>query len=192
MARTKQTARGSSGGKTPRKTIATKAHSKGAKKKTRRFTSKKRAGKKGEGAPGIKRTGRFRPGTVALRDMKKYMKTTDLLLRRAPFQRLVREVTQGWNDDVRFAAAALLALQEATEGYMIKLFEHMNIIAIHAKRVTILKRDFVCVVQNFRPDLKASKTPAPHQFDGDVLDENDARVASMIRRRVKRSELLQE
>ena len=159
MARTKQTARGSSGGKTPRKTIATKAHSKGAKKKSKaRFSAKKR----GEGAPGIKRTSRFRPGTVALRDIKKYQKTTDLLLRRLPFQRLVREVTQAWKADTRFAAAALLALQEATEGYMIKLFEHMNLLAIHAKRVTVLKRDLVLVINAFRPDLKSCKTPAPH------------------------------
>ena len=189
MARTKQTARGSSGGKTPRKYIATKAHSKVAKKKPRRFVSHK---KKGEGAPGIKRTGRFRPGIVALREIKAYIKTTGLLLRRAPFQRLVREITQNWNDDVRFASAALLALQEASEGYMIRVFQHMQVLALHARRVTIMKRDLHVIATHFRPDLRTHRNPAPHVLDGDVLDETDGRVASMIRRRIKRSELLQE
>lgn len=160
MARTKQTSRGSSGGKTPRKTIATKAHSKVAKKgKKTRFSSKKRTG-----APGIKKAMRFRPGTVALRDIKRYQKATDLLIRRAPFQRLVREVTQSWKGETRFAAAALLALQEATEGYVTKVFEHCGLLALHAKRVTILKRDFTLCLKSFRPDLQAHKTPAPHEF----------------------------
>eukprot|EP01084_Bolivina_argentea_P099640 179092_1 len=138
MARTKQTARGGSGGKTPRKTIAAKAHAKGARKRTSktRFSSKKKPS-----APGIKSHRRFRPGTVALRDIKKYQKVTDLLLRRLPFQRLVREITAGWNAQAKFASAALLALQEATESYVTKAWEHCGLLAIHAKRVTVLKKD---------------------------------------------------
>lgn len=199
MARTKQTARGMTGGKAPRKTVATKAATKGAKSKKRgktRLTAAKKTRSKApktvEGAPGIKKTGRFRPGTVALRDIKKYQKSTDLLLRRLPFQRLVREITQDWRQEVRFQAAALLALQEAAEAYLVKLFEHMNLIAIHSRRVTILKKDFFLVVSHFRPDLKEHKVPRPHEFESDTLDENDERVARMLSRRIRRAEWLRE
>ena len=150
MARTKQTARGS-GGKSPRKTIATKAASKSKGKKA-----------KTSGAPGIKKARRFRPGSVALRTIKKYQKATNLLLRRLPFQRLVREITQGWKADTRFAAAALIALQEATEGYVVKFFDDCQNVAVNAKRVTVLKRDFTLVSGHFRPDLAANKAPSSY------------------------------
>ena len=84
---------------------------------------------------------RYRPGTVALREIRKYQKSTELLLRKLPFQRLVREITQDFKRDCRFQASALLALQEATEAYLVGLFEDANLSAIHAKRVTVMPKD---------------------------------------------------
>jgi histone H3 len=83
----------------------------------------------------------FRPGTVALREIRKYQKSTDLLIRKMPFQRLVREVAHGFMPDVRFQTHAILALQEASEAYLTSLFEDTNLCAIHAKRVTIMPKD---------------------------------------------------
>jgi len=92
---------------------------------------------------------RFRPGTVALREIRKYQKSTDLLLRRLPFSRLVREISMDMMTDeveysgtgLRWQSSALLALQEATEMFLVGLFEDTNLCAIHAKRVTIMQRD---------------------------------------------------
>ncbi|KAJ6598965.1 histone-fold-containing protein [Mycena vulgaris] len=124
----KMTARKSTGGKPPRKSAAAAAPK--------------------EPAP---RKKRFRPGTVALREIRKYQKSTDLLLRKLPFARLVREIasemTTDMNDnympgaDLRWQSTALMALQEATEAYLVHLFEDANLCAIHAKRVTIMQRD---------------------------------------------------
>ena len=68
--------------------------------------------------------------TLPTESIKKYQSTTNMLLRRLPFQKLVREICQEWNSDTRWQAAALLALQEATEGFMIKLFESMNLLRL--------------------------------------------------------------
>ncbi|GBF89026.1 histone [Raphidocelis subcapitata] len=95
MARTKQTARKSTGGKAPRKQLATKA-----------------ARKSAPATGGVKKPHRYRPGTVALREIRKYQKSTELL-----------------------------ALQEAAEAYLVGLFEDTNLCAIHAKRVTIMPKD---------------------------------------------------
>jgi histone H3 len=84
---------------------------------------------------------RFRPGTVALREIRKYQKSTELLIRKLPFQRLVRMVAQDFKTDLRFQSQAILALQEASEAYLVGLFEDTNLVAIHAKRVTILPKD---------------------------------------------------
>ena len=123
MARTKQTARKSTGGKAPRKQLASKA----ARKSTK--------------ADGQKKARRYRPGTVALREIRKYQKTTDLLIKKAPFQRLVREVSQDFKADLRFQSSAVMALQEASEAYLVGLFEDTNLCAIHARRVTIMPKD---------------------------------------------------
>lgn len=131
MARTKQTARKSTGGKAPRKQIATKA----ARKSTTAPTAL--AGVSG----GIKKVHRYRPGTVALREIRRYQKSTELLIRKLPFQRLVREIAQDAKPDLRFQSAAIGALQEAAEAYLVSLFEDTNLCAIHAKRVTIFPRD---------------------------------------------------
>ena len=83
----------------------------------------------------------FRPGTKALREIRKYQKTTELLLKKLPFQRLVREIAQDFKSDLRFQSTAVLALQEASEAYLVSLFEDTNLCAIHAKRVTIMPKD---------------------------------------------------
>ena len=84
---------------------------------------------------------RFRPGTVALREIRRYQKSTELLIRKLPFQRLVREIAQDFKTDLRFQASAIAALQEASESYLVGLFEDTNLCAIHAKRVTIMPKD---------------------------------------------------
>ncbi|KAF9686451.1 hypothetical protein SADUNF_Sadunf03G0159800 [Salix dunnii] len=124
MARTKQTARKSTGGKAPRKQLATKA-----------------ARKSAPATGGVKKPHRFRPGTVALREIRKYQKSTELLIRKLPFQRLVREIAQDFKTDLRFQSSAVAALQEAAEAYLVGLFEDTNLCAIHAKRVTIMPKD---------------------------------------------------
>merc|ERR1712196_84276 len=90
---------------------------------------------------GQKKQKRFRPGTKAIREIKKFQKTTELLLRKLPFQRLVREIAHGEKNDLQFQGQALMALQEATEMYLVGLFEDTNLAALHAKRVTIMPRD---------------------------------------------------
>ena len=127
MARTKQTARKSTGGKAPRKQLATKAA-----RKSMATTA---------ATGGVKKPHRFRPGTVALREIRRYQKSTELLIRKLPFQRLVREIAQDFKTDLRFQSSAVLALQEASEAYLVSLFEDTNLAAIHAKRVTIQPKD---------------------------------------------------
>lgn len=90
---------------------------------------------------GFKRVRRFRPGTVALRQIRRFQKSTELLVRKAPFQRLVRELAENFRPDIRMQANALAALQESTEAYMVSLLEDTNLCAIHARRVTIMPRD---------------------------------------------------
>jgi histone H3 len=124
MARTKQTARKSTGGKAPRKQLATKA-----------------ARKSAPATGGVKKAKRFRPGTVALREIRKYQKNTNLLIQKLPFQRLVREIAQDFMSNLRFQSHAIQALQEASEAYLTGMFEDANLCAIHAKRVTIMPKD---------------------------------------------------
>ena len=84
---------------------------------------------------------RYRPGCLALQEIGHYQKCTNLLIRKLPFQRLIRELAQKFKVDVRFRSSALMALQEAAEAYLIRLFEDTNLCAIHAKRVTIMPKD---------------------------------------------------
>lgn len=90
--------------------------------------------------PGTKKR-RNRPGIVALREIRKYQKSTELLIRKLPFQRLVKEIAQNFKQDLRFQSAAIEALQAASEAYLTGLFEDVNMCAIHAKRVTIMSKD---------------------------------------------------
>ena len=125
MARTKQT-RKSTGGKAPRKQLATK-------RPALKFP--------GTTSGAVKKPRRFRPGTVALREIRRYQKTTELLIRKMPFQRLVREISQDYKTDLRFQSSSIYALQEASEAYLVGLFEDTNLCAIHAKRVTIMPKE---------------------------------------------------
>ena len=88
-----------------------------------------------------RRPRQYRPGTIALREIRRYQKTSELLIRQMPFQRLVREIAQKNNPYLRFQSGAILALQESTEAYLVGLFEDTNMCAIHAKRVTIMLKD---------------------------------------------------
>ena len=141
MARTKQTAKtgnrgGDKGGGKPKNPKTTQ----GGKVPRKQFSTKnprKTPPKTG----GVKKPHRFRPGTVALREIRRYQKSTELLIRKLPFNRLVREIARDIKTDLRFQAQAIAALQEASEDYLIKLFEDTNLCAIHAKRVTIMPKD---------------------------------------------------
>ncbi|KFD45540.1 core histone H2A/H2B/H3/H4 [Trichuris suis] len=124
MARTKQTARKSDAVEAPRKQLETKA-----------------ARKLVPAIGPLKRAHRYCPGTVTLREICRYQKSTELLIRRLPFQRLVREIAQDFKTHLRFQMSAVLALQEATEAYMVGLFEDTNLCAIHARRATITAKD---------------------------------------------------
>eukprot|EP00058_Branchiostoma_floridae_P025514 XP_002611004.1 hypothetical protein BRAFLDRAFT_128327 [Branchiostoma floridae] len=150
MARTKQTARKSTGGKAPRKQLATKA-----------------ARKSAPATGGVKKPHRYRPGTVALREIRRYQKSTELLIRKLPFQRLVREIAQDFKTDLRFQSSAVMALQEASEAYLVGLFEDTNLCAIHAKRVTIMPKD-IQLARRIRGELgKAVKKAGKARPAGD-------------------------
>ena len=94
----------------------------------------------------VRKPRRFRPGTVALRQIRKYQKSTELLIRKLPFQRLVREVSQEVSKDLgvdpfRYQSTAILALQEASEDFLVRMFSQCNDICVHGKRVTIQNKD---------------------------------------------------
>ncbi|RHY88914.1 hypothetical protein DYB37_010452 [Aphanomyces astaci] len=130
MARTKQTTpKNVKDSKLPRK------HMLAAKKTV--------AGKKMASKPVafVKKPHRYRPGTVALREIRRYQVSTELLIRKLPFQRLVREIAQNVRLDLRFQGSALVALQESAEAYLVSLFEDSYLCTMHAKRVTLLPRD---------------------------------------------------
>jgi histone H3 len=90
---------------------------------------------------GVKKPHRYRPGTGALCEIHKYQKSTKLLIRKAPFQRLVRKIAINFKSDLRMQSTAFLALQEALEAYLVRLFEDTNECALHGKRVTIMPKD---------------------------------------------------
>ncbi|KAF8958277.1 histone-fold-containing protein [Flammula alnicola] len=153
MARTKQTARKSTGGKAPRKQLATKAA-----RKTAQVRSPSSSASSGTSSSTFhlfplffsatidchwwcQEAPQIPPGTVALREIRRYQKSTELLIRKLPFQRLVREIAQDFKTDLRFQSSAVMALQEAAEAYLVSLFEDTNLAAIHAKRVTIQPKD---------------------------------------------------
>ncbi|XP_062950303.1 histone H3.1t-like [Cynocephalus volans] len=118
MDHTKQKARKSNGGgKAPRKQLAGKV-----------------ARKSAPATGGVMKPYRYRPGSVALREIRRYQKSSDLLVRKLPFQRLIREISQGFKTDLRFQMSAMMALQEACESYLVGLFAD-------AKRVTIMPKD---------------------------------------------------
>ena len=94
-----------------------------------------------------KKPHRFKPGTVALREIRNYQRRTDLQIRKAPFRRLVREIANelvdmsGFPNGARLQDIAMVALQESTEAYMVKLFEDTNLNCIHRKCITVMPKD---------------------------------------------------
>lgn len=141
MARTKQTARKATGGKAPRKRLAVKA-----------------ARKSAPAAGGVRKPHRYRPGIVALREITRYQKSTEMLLRKGPFEKLVREIAQDIKPDIRWTGTALEALQVASEDYMISVLEDTNDLAIHAGRQTIRPKDMQLAVK-----IRGDKLPRQHQ-----------------------------
>ena len=125
MTRTKQTARKSTGGKAPRGHYKT--------------VNGLRMGLQEKGR--VRKPRRWRSGTVALREIRKYQKSTELLIRKLPFLRLLKEIAQGHKPDLRFQSTAVLALQEAAEDYLVKMFQQVNVCAIHGGRGTIKPKD---------------------------------------------------
>ena len=124
MARTKQTARKSTGGKVPRKQLATKA-----------------ARKSGPAAGGVKKPHRYRPGTVALREIRRYQKTAELLIPKKPIGLLVKEISQDFKGDLRYQLNSILCLHEASEAYLVGMFEDTQLCSVHGGRVTVMPKD---------------------------------------------------
>jgi histone H3 len=154
VTRTKQTARKSLNDMT--RLLATSAKN-----------SKPKTGVSAPSSGAVKR--RVRPGTLALREIRKYQRSTDLVLRKLPFQRLVKEITQTTalasrsQHGVRFQSTALLALQEAAEAYLVGLFEDTNMCAIHAKRVTITPKDMMLALR-IRGEIINGQRPGQENF----------------------------
>jgi histone H3 len=138
MARCKQTACKSTGGKAPREQLYTNA-------------ARRNAPKTG----GIKKPHQYCPGTVALRKIRHYQKSTDLLIRKMPIQCLAREVLQDLQNPIigvrnnvsRFQAMSLFSMQESVEAFSVGLFEDANLCAIHTRRVTIMPKDMQLSLQ---------------------------------------------
>jgi len=84
---------------------------------------------------------RYRPGDRALKEIRMYQKSTKLLIGVLPFRRLVREITWDFKPGLRYQSPALQALQEAAEAYLVSIFQDTNLLAMHAKRVTIFPKD---------------------------------------------------
>ena len=116
-------------------------------KKTTRQLGQKKAKKSagGSGSSGMKKSFRWRPGTVALREVRRLQKSTELLIAKAPFSRLVREIAETHKAGLRFQSTAVAAIQEATEAFVISLLSDANLTALHANRVTALPRDLQLV-----------------------------------------------
>jgi histone H3 len=99
----------------------------------------------------LRKPHRWHPGKMALRVIQKFKKNTDLLIRKAPFQHLVKEIVQDLSrkSDLQMQSTVLLALQEAVEYFMVDVFSNTNLCAMHGKRVTIMAKDMVlaCCIQ---------------------------------------------
>lgn len=132
MARTKQTARKTTGGKAPRKQLATKA-------------ARKTALQPSAGSQVANKKPRYKAGTVALREIRRYQCSIDLLIRKLPFQRFVRQIALSMKQEIRYQTQALAMIHETTEAYLTGIFEDANLCAYHAKRVTVLDRDLKLV-----------------------------------------------
>ena len=96
-------------------------------------------GKQPKSQPKLRK--RYRPGTLALREIRKFQRSTDLLIPKRPLFRVIREITDGIKPGLRYQGKALLALQEALEAYVVRLMEDSLLCCIHAKRVTLMPKD---------------------------------------------------
>eukprot|EP01012_Entosiphon_sulcatum_P041735 TRINITY_DN55618_c0_g1_i1.p1 TRINITY_DN55618_c0_g1~~TRINITY_DN55618_c0_g1_i1.p1 ORF type:complete len:169 (-),score=22.54 TRINITY_DN55618_c0_g1_i1:68-541(-) len=140
MARTKQTARKSTGGKfRPSERSAPTPPSSGDSGNAGGYMRPRSLIPKD--APQMKKKRRYKPGTLALQEIRKYQRSGDLLLPRLPFARLVKELTSSFGEDYRWRPAAVVALQEAAEAHLVRVFEDSMLCAIHAKRVTLMVKD---------------------------------------------------
>ena len=96
---------------------------------------------------GLKKPHQYRPGLVALREIRRYQQSTECLIKRTPFNKLIKEISQEYrvcpdgpgtpSVQVRFQLTALAALQEAAENFIVGLFEDINLLAVHARRVVM-------------------------------------------------------
>ena len=129
--------------KTVSKKIASKAAKKSTTPKKMKSASKSKSPSKGGKPKKDRKKIRFHSGTVALREIKKYQKSDKLLIPKAPFQRLVRDICSGIDNDLRFQRQALAALQEAAEAYIVGIMEDAGLCAVHAKRQTVMKSDMI-------------------------------------------------
>ena len=120
--------------------------------KETRQRQKPPAGQKPPAVGDVKKKRRYRPGTVALREIRKYQKSTDLLVPKLPFQRFVREIAQTFKSDVRFQSSALLGLHEAAESHLVRVNEDANLCAIHGRRVTMMPKD-IQLVKAIKKDM---------------------------------------
>jgi histone H3 len=136
MARTKQTARRATGGKAPRKQLATKAARKAA-----------------PACGGRKKPYRYRPGTLSLKEIRKLQKNGELLVPKISFGRLVREFVQDHHSDGLVRRGAMENLQESTESFLTEILENSNLCGIHADRVTLMDRDIRLVAKIKKIDL---------------------------------------
>ena len=126
--------------KVPSKTMASKKAGVSKSKMQKASSAKTKADTMSQG---MRKKPKFHPGTVALREIKRYQKSSSHLLPKAPFYRLVREICSGIDNELRFQEQSLVALQEASEAYLVGLLEDSTLCAIHAKRQTVLKADML-------------------------------------------------
>ena len=125
---------------------------------------------------GIKKPHRYRPGMVALREIRRYQRYTENLIKRTPFQKLIREISQEYricpdgpgtpSVQVHFQSTAIAALQEAAENFIVGLFEDVNLLAIHARCVTIMPRDIhkaLCIKGDHHRWYISSEDPSRYE-----------------------------
>lgn len=123
------------------KQISKKQNAYGAKAPRKLIASKTEIRRSAPPEKIIKKAHRFKPGTVALREIRRYQKSTELLIKKIPFRRVVREITGVFDSNIRFQISAVDALQHAAESYLVELFMDANLCAIHSKRVTVIPKD---------------------------------------------------
>lgn len=129
----------------------------------------------------------YKPGTVALREIKRYQKSMNMMLPKASFQRLVRSIAASFDPDLRFQSQSLVALQEASEAYIVSVFEDTNLCAIHAKRMTVMKKD-MDLARRIRGDRHLDYRDAQPKTGDEVYLQlpysNDQEKLAMLKKQV--------